>query len=53
VRAEGVRAEIRRLDLDDPRNGPPVIEELADALGGLDVRVNNAGGGNAGLRTAG
>jgi len=48
VRAAGRRAEVRHLDLDDPRNGPPVIDELADALGGLDVLVNNAGGGNAG-----
>ena len=39
---------MRHLDLDDPGNGPPVIDELADALGGLDVLVNNAGGGNAG-----
>jgi NAD(P)-dependent dehydrogenase (short-subunit alcohol dehydrogenase family) len=43
VRAAGRRAEVRRLDLSDPRSGGPVIDELADALGGLDVHVNNAG----------
>jgi NAD(P)-dependent dehydrogenase (short-subunit alcohol dehydrogenase family) len=46
VRATGRRAEVRRLDLSDATNGPPVIEELADALGGLDVLVNNAGTGD-------
>ena len=46
VRAVGRRAEVRRLDLGDATNGPPVIEELARALGGLDVLVNNAGTGD-------
>src|SRR3954471_243568 len=45
VRATGRRAEVRRLDLSDATNGPPVVEELADALGGLDVLVNNSGTG--------
>src|SRR4051794_11281983 len=44
-RATGRRAEVRRLDLSDATNGPPVVEALADALGGLDVLVNNAGTG--------
>jgi NAD(P)-dependent dehydrogenase (short-subunit alcohol dehydrogenase family) len=38
VRAAGRRAAVAHLDLD----------ALADELGGLDVLVNNAGGGNAG-----
>src|SRR5215218_3975759 len=45
VQATGRRAEVRRLDLADATNGPPVVAELAEALGGLDVLVNNAGTG--------
>src|SRR3954467_3578441 len=44
-RATGRRAEGRRLALSRARSGPPVVEELADALGGLDVPVNNSGTG--------
>jgi NAD(P)-dependent dehydrogenase (short-subunit alcohol dehydrogenase family) len=47
VRATGRRAEVRRLDLSDATNGPPVVDELAEALGGLDVLVNNAGTGDS------
>ena len=47
VRSIGRRAEVRRLDLSDAENGPPVVDELADALGGLDVLVNNAGTGDS------
>jgi NAD(P)-dependent dehydrogenase (short-subunit alcohol dehydrogenase family) len=47
VRAAGRRAEVRRLDLSDATNGPPVVDALADALGGLDVLVNNAGTGDS------
>lgn len=43
VEGLGRRAEARPLDLSDPRAGPPVIAELADALGGIDAFVNNAG----------
>src|SRR5215218_11127266 len=46
VQATGRRAEVRRLDLADATNGPPVVDELAEALGGLDVLVNNAGTGD-------
>jgi NAD(P)-dependent dehydrogenase (short-subunit alcohol dehydrogenase family) len=46
VRATGRRAEVRRLDLSDAENGPPVVDDLADALGGLDVLVNNSGTGD-------
>jgi NAD(P)-dependent dehydrogenase (short-subunit alcohol dehydrogenase family) len=47
VRATGRRAEVRRLDLSEATNGPPVVDALADALGGLDVFVNNAGTGDS------
>jgi NAD(P)-dependent dehydrogenase (short-subunit alcohol dehydrogenase family) len=47
VRATGRRAEVRRLDLSRAAQGPPVIEALADALGGLDVLVNDAGTGHS------
>src|SRR3954452_8036926 len=46
VRAIGRRAEVRQLALGAAENGPPVIDELAGALGGLDVLVNNAGTGD-------
>ncbi|MFN7135112.1 MAG: SDR family oxidoreductase, partial [Myxococcales bacterium] len=45
VRAFGRRAEVRRLDLDQLPGAEQVIDALADALGGLDVFVNNAGVG--------
>jgi NAD(P)-dependent dehydrogenase (short-subunit alcohol dehydrogenase family) len=48
VRDAGRRAEVAHLDLGDPAAAARVIDELAGALGGLDVLVNNAGGGNAG-----
>jgi len=43
IEERGRRAADRPLDLEDPAAGPPVIESLADELGGLDVLVNNAG----------
>ncbi len=45
VEQQGRRAEVRRLDLADPTTGPDLVDELAEALGGLDVMVNNAGTG--------
>jgi NAD(P)-dependent dehydrogenase (short-subunit alcohol dehydrogenase family) len=48
VHALGRRAEVRHLDLGDAANGPRVVGELAEALGGLDVEVNNAGTGDPG-----
>ena len=47
VEAAGRRAEVRHLDLTRPEAGAAVIDELADALGGLDVLVNNAGTGHS------
>ena len=48
VRRLGRRAVVTRFDATDLEAVPGVIEELADELGGLDVFVNNAGGGTGG-----
>src|SRR5947209_3125116 len=45
VQAKGTRAEVRRLDLSDLPSVQSVVGELADALGRVDVLVNNAGTG--------
>ena len=47
IEAHGRRAESRPLDLSDPAAGPRVVEELADALGGVDAFVNNAAIGSS------
>jgi NAD(P)-dependent dehydrogenase (short-subunit alcohol dehydrogenase family) len=46
VEGFGRRAEVRQLDLSDVTSGPRVVADLADALGGIDVFVNNAGTGH-------
>src|SRR3982751_1392651 len=43
VRRHGRRTEVRQLDLADLPDAANVIDDLADALGGLDVLVNNSG----------
>jgi len=47
VQGKGRRAEVRRVDLSDVSQGARVVADLADALGGLDVLVNNAGTGSS------
>ena len=42
VRSHGRRAEIRHLDLSKLPQAAGVIDELADALGGIDALVNNS-----------
>jgi hypothetical protein len=45
VRGTGRRAEVRHLDLTRLPGAADVVDELADALGGIDVLVNCAGTG--------
>jgi NAD(P)-dependent dehydrogenase (short-subunit alcohol dehydrogenase family) len=47
VREHGRRAELRQVDLTDVGQGATVVGGLADALGGIDVLVNNAGTGHS------
>jgi hypothetical protein len=47
VEGLGRRAEVRRLDLSDYATVAGAIGELAEALGGLDALVNNAGTGHS------
>src|SRR5829696_8674683 len=47
VRALGRRAEVQHLDLTRLPGAADVVDELADALGGVDVLVNNAGTGHS------
>src|SRR3954449_5579957 len=46
VRALGRRAEVRHLDLTRLPGAADVVDELAGALGGVDVLVNDAGTGH-------
>src|SRR3712207_3179001 len=46
VRALGRRAEIRHVDLTQLPQAADVVDELAEALGGVDVLVNDAGTGH-------
>ncbi|MGY1915952.1 SDR family oxidoreductase [Blastococcus sp. SYSU DS0973] len=46
VRSLGRRAEVRHLDLTRLPAAADVVDELADALGGVDVLVNDAGTGH-------
>ncbi|MFG6402984.1 MULTISPECIES: SDR family oxidoreductase [unclassified Microbacterium] len=48
VRARGSRAVVARFDATDFADAGRVIDALADELGGVDVFVNNAGGGSGG-----
>ena len=45
VRSHGRRAEVRQLDLTQTAAVQATIDGLAEALGGLDVLINNAGTG--------
>ena len=47
VRALGRRAEVRHLDLTRLPGAADVVDELAEALGGVDVLVNDAGTGHS------
>lgn len=47
VQALGRVAHVRHLDLADPQSAGPVVDELATALGGVDVLVNCSGTGTS------
>ncbi|MFX5776893.1 SDR family NAD(P)-dependent oxidoreductase, partial [Acinetobacter baumannii] len=48
VRERGARAVVAQFDATDFDAIPDAVHSLADELGGLDVFVNNAGGGIGG-----
>ena len=48
VRDRGRRAHVRQFDATDLDRVEADIDSMADELGGLDVFVNNSGGGNGG-----
>lgn len=48
VRERGRSAVVARLDATDLESVAGVVDSLADQLGGIDVFVNNAGGGSGG-----
>jgi len=48
VRERGRNAEVTRFDATDLERVAPTIDDLVERLGGLDVFVNNAGGGAGG-----
>src|ERR671916_1978378 len=49
VRAAGRRAEVRHVDLTQLPEAADVVDDLAEALGGIDVLVNDAGTGHSTL----
>jgi len=49
VRSRGATAHVRRLDLTDAPSGARVVDELTDAMGGVDTLVLNAGTGTSTL----
>lgn len=49
VRGFGHRAEVRHLDLTELPGAGDVVDDLAEALGGVDVLVNDAGAGTSTL----
>ena len=46
ARAAGRKGEVRRLDLTELPGAAHGIDHLADAMGGVEVLVNNAGTGD-------
>lgn len=49
VRSLGATAHVRRLDLTDPQTGTGVVDDLAEAMGGVDALVMSSGTGSSEL----
>lgn len=49
VRSLGATAHVRQLDLTDPQTGTTVVDDLAEAMGGIDALVMSSGTGSSEL----
>src|SRR5215813_3680535 len=53
IRGKGRKVAVSVLDLRDPGAAETLVEAVRREFGGLDILINNAGGGASALRSSG